>query len=139
AAARLATSTARLDAERAQQALAQQVAAVLRVRLVEKQVTPPDLAAGSRIEIVRLAFDLQNLADQPIVRVAGTMHVTDGFAGDLVTLPLDVTTPISAGDMIAWEASVGLGLQSTTVQRLTNAAASQLTASFSPEVVELAD
>jgi hypothetical protein len=127
----------RLDQERRD--LERRVAEVLSVTLVNKRIVPADLAAGSRAELGILSFELQNRTVQPIVHLAGTIRLSDGFAGDLASVRVDGVGPIAPGATLQWESSVTLDLQSNAGQRLRNSEPSRLTATFSPDVVELTD
>jgi hypothetical protein len=127
----------RLDQERRD--LDRRAAEVLGVSLVNKRIVPADFASGSRTELGILSFELQNRANQPIARLAGTIRLTDGFAGDLAAVRVDGVGPIAPGDTLPWETSVVLDLQSNAGQRIRNSEPSRLTATFTPDFLDLDD
>lgn len=138
-AALVAANTEQLRREQAQRELEWRVAELLAVSVVEKRVVTGDLGAGVRAERGLLTFELRNLAEQPIVRLAGTIRVSDGFPGDLARVRIDRGAPLAPGEAARWEAEVELQLVGTVGQRLRNAELTYLTATFTPEVLELAD
>jgi len=139
ATARATAAVGRLSRDEELRDLDRRVAEVLSVKLVDKQVVPADLAAGSRTELGLLRFELQNRTLQPIVALAGTIRLSDGFAGDLAAVRLDGVGPIAPGATFEWDSSVVLDLQGSAGPRMRNADRSRLTATFTPEFLDLAD
>ena len=127
----------RRDQERRE--IERQVRAILSITLVGKQIVPADVSAGSRSERATLTFNAQNIGGQTIEEIAGTIQLSDYFSGNLTTITLNHPESIPPGASVQWESPIVLSLFATTDQRLRNTDVSQLSVTFTPRVVRLAD
>jgi len=98
-----------------------QVAQVLSVKLLRKEVAPTNLTEGNRSDRATVEIEIRNIGTQEIAEIDGTVALMDGFMREqLKAFEFKYAQPLAAGESIRWETTLTLDLFLTSDLRLRN-------------------